>query len=122
MANILSSHQLQSSPLSTAQPKVPEAEYRSAGTRSMSCRSSGTDLSIPFRPLEEHRQELTNTVAGRGNEGRGRGEDGEEAEKLLEHLDGLLRIRRSGRGKETRKERRKTRMFLCISVGSVAET
>ena len=87
----------------------------------MSCRSTGTDLSPPFRPLEEHRQELTNTVAGRGNEGRGRGEDSEEAEKLLEHLDGLLRIRRSGRGKETERTS-KTRMFLCISVGSVAET
>ena len=86
----------------------------------MSCRSTGTDLSLPFRPLEEHRQELTNTVAGRGNEGRGRGEDGEEAEKLLEHLDGLLRIRRSGRGKTERKS--KTRMFLFISVGSVAGT
>ena len=74
----------------------------------MSCRSTGTDLSLPFRPLEEHRQELTNTVAGRGNEGRGRGEDGEEAEKLLEHLDGLLRIRRSGRGKETERNEQNT--------------
>ena len=47
-------------------------------------------------PLEKHRRELTNTIAGRGNEGRGRGEDSEEAEELLEHLDGLLRIRRCG--------------------------
>ena len=41
-------------------------------------------------PLEKHRRELTNTIAGRGNEGRGRGEDSEEAEELLEHLDGSI--------------------------------
>ena len=88
----------------------------------MSSWSTGIDLSISFRPLEEHRQELTNTVAGRGNEGRGRGEDGEEAEKLLEHLDGLLRYEeweRQGDGKNDAKHVCSSAYPLVVWAGRI---
>ena len=73
-----------------ASPKVPEPGALSG--------TDGIDGSSDLisSPLGKHRRELTNTIASRGNEGRGRGEDSEEAEELLEHLDGLLRIRRCG--------------------------
>ena len=78
----------------TCSPKVPEPGALSG--------ADGIDGSSDLisSPLEKHRRELTNTIAGRGNEGRGRGEDSEEAEELLEHLDGLLRIRRCGEATE----------------------
>ena len=74
----------------------------------MSSWSTNTDRSLLS---EEHRQELTNTVAGRGNEGRGRGEDGEEAEKLLEHLDGLFEDTKEWDGRERETT---TTTYLCI--------
>ena len=75
-----------------ATPKVPEPGALSG--------TDGIDGSSDLisSPLGKHRRELTNTMASRGNEGRGRGEDSEEAEELLEHLDGLLRIRRCAGG------------------------
>ena len=95
-------------------PKVPEPGALSG--------ADGIDGSSDLisSPLEKHRRELTNTIAGRGNEGRGRGEDSEEAEELLEHLDGLLRIRRCGEA--TTESLRKVRVvFPSISVSSVSE-
>ena len=98
-------------------PKVPEPGALSG--------PDGIDGSSDLisSPLEKHRRELTNTIAGRGNEGRGRGEDSEEAEELLEHLDGLLRIRRCGCGKATTESLRKVRVRRgpSISVSSVSE-
>ena len=98
----------------TCSPKVPEPGALSG--------ADGIDGSSDLisSPLEKHRRELTNTIAGRGNEGRGRGEDSEEAEELLEHLDGLLRIRRCGEA--TTESLRKVRVvFPSISVSSVSE-
>ena len=73
----------------------------------MSSWSTDTDVD----PLEEHRQELTNTVAGRGNESRGRGEDGEEAEKLLEHLDGLFEDTKECMGEEGKRRPPRTSAY-----------
>jgi len=97
-----------------ATPKVPEP-----GALSGTTVDGSSD--VISSPLGKHRRELTNTIAGRGNEGRGRGEDSEEAEELLEHLDGLLRIRRCGKATTGKLAESTCSVVPSISVSSVSE-